>query len=196
MTQHETITAIRTIAKHLFAAQGYDGLSMRTLSAASGIGLSSIYHFFADKDMLLKDIFDRTNTELGIARQALRPRATAELMLKDRIEFQFKYMEDIVFVLKYYLHFRETFMALPGGLLPPKAYLHIEEVLHKGISTGEFVLANDQIETQAKIITHSINGYVLEYYPSAPQGKERTTLVAALTQFVIRSLKYKEVPMD
>lgn len=196
MTQAQTITLIRNTAKHLFAAQGYDGLSMRTLAAASGVGLSSIYHFFADKDVLLKDIFDRTNTELGDERKRLRHRPTAELMLKDRIAFQFDHMEDVVFVLKYYLHYRDNFVSLPGKILPAKAYLHIEEVLHKGISTGEFVLPNNRLVTQAKIITHSINGFLLEYYPEVPKGTERRELVQGLTDFVMRSLKYKEVPME
>jgi AcrR family transcriptional regulator len=195
MTQAQTITSIRNTAKHLFASEGYEGLSMRILASASGVGISSIYHFFTDKDVLLKDIFDRTNTFLGDERLLLRKRATAEHMLRDRIDFQFEHMEDVVFVLKYYLHYRQDFMALPGKILPPKAYLHIEEVLHKGISTGEFSVANNQLETQAKIITHSINGFLLEYYPEVPRGTARKELVGGLTEFIMRSLKYKEVPM-
>lgn len=196
MTKKQTEELIRTIAMRIFAAKGYDGLSMRTLAAASGVGLSSIYHFFADKDVLLKDIFDRTNTKLGIDRQKLKLRPTAGRMLKDRISFQFEHMEEIVFVLKYYLHYRDDFMSLPGKVLPPKAYLHIEEVLHKGISTGEFNIPASRIEPLAKIITHSINGFLLEYYPHEMNRLERNRLVTELTDFTMRSLKYKEeVPM-
>jgi AcrR family transcriptional regulator len=194
MTQ-KTIITIRNNAKRIFAQDGYEGLSMRTLASEGGVGLSSIYHFFTDKDVLLKDIFDRTNTELGLERKKLRDRQTAEQMLRDRIEFQFKHMEDIVFVLKYYLHYRQNYMDLPGKILPPKAYLHIEEVLHRGISTGEFTIPNSQIETQAKIITHSINGFLLEYYPLIPVAAERKVLVSELTAFVVRACQYKEAPM-
>ncbi|MFO0954925.1 MAG: helix-turn-helix domain-containing protein [Candidatus Saccharibacteria bacterium] len=49
-------------AKRIFAERGYDGLSMRTLAREVGISLSSIYHYHPDKDVLLKDIFDSTNT--------------------------------------------------------------------------------------------------------------------------------------
>lgn len=179
----------------IFAAKGYDGLSMRTLAAASGVGLSSIYHFFADKDVLLKDIFDRTNTMLGQERLQLKPRPTAHQMLKDRIQFQFIHMEEVVFVLKYYLHFRDDFAALPDKILPAKAYLHIEEVLHKGISTGEFMVTATRIEPLAKIITHSINGFLLEYYPQELRRTELSQLVNELTDFTMRSLTNKEVPM-
>ena len=86
-------------------------------------------------------------------------------------------------------------MALPDKILPPKAYLHIEEVLHKGVSTGEFSVPARRIEPLAKIITHSINGFLLEYYPYSPGAAERSKLVAELSDFTMRSLKYKEVPM-
>lgn len=195
MTKKQTEEMIRTIALRIFAAKGYDGLSMRTLAAASGVGLSSIYHFFADKDVLLKDIFDRTNTQLGKERLRLKPRATARQMLKDRIRFQFMHMEEVVFVLKYYLHFRDEFAARPEKILPAKAYLHVEEVLHKGISTGEFIIPAARIESLAKIITHSINGFLLEYYPQELRKSEMTRLVNELTDFTMRSLTNKEVPM-
>ena len=194
MTQ-KTIIAIQNTAKRVFAQHDYDGLSMRALASESGVGLSSIYHFFTDKDVLLKDVFDMTNTELGIERKKLKSRATAVQMLQDRIDFQFRHMEDVVFVLKYYLHYRQDYMDLPGKILPPKAYLHIEEVLHHGISTGEFAMPNSQIETQAKIITHSVNGFLLEYYPLIPSPAERKKLVTELTAFIARACQYKEAPM-
>jgi|GEM_PF-385361 len=195
MTKDQTINLIRTTAKHLFAAEGYEGVSMRNLAAASGVSLSSIYHFFEDKDVLLKDIFDRTNTELGMLRRELRSRPSAEQQLVQIIQFQIDHIEEVVFVLKYYLHFRHDFLALPGRILPAKAYLHIEEILHQGIARGEFTVPNNQIETQSKIITHAINGFLLEYYPDIPRGAERKELATNLAAFIVRSLKYKETPM-
>jgi AcrR family transcriptional regulator len=191
MTSSATEQRIRQTAKQLFAAEGYEGVSMRTLATASGVGLSSIYHFFADKDVLLKAIYDETNRNLGQERQQLKPRATAAQMLQDRIDFQFEHMQDIVFVLKYYLHFRDHFAALPTKTLPAKSALHIEEVLHKGIATGEFELSIAEFENTAKIIAHSINGFLLEYYPQQPSKRERARLVADLSQFVMRSLMCK-----
>lgn len=195
MSDGKTIELLCTAAKKIFATSGYDGLSMRTLSTQTGIGLSSIYHFFENKDLLLKYIFDQTNRELGVARRKLRDRPTAELMLKDRIEFQFAHMEDVVFVVKYYLQFREHFLALPTKHLPDKSYLHIEEVLYKGLSTGEFSMPAGEVARQARIITHAVNGYLLEYYPVQPKPAERKQVVHDLTMFVMRSLTNQEVPM-
>jgi hypothetical protein len=86
-------------------------------------------------------------------------------------------------------------MALPDKILPPKAYKHIEEVLYKGISTGEFSVSAARIEPLSRVITHSINGFLLEYYPQVLRPAERKQIVDELTEFTMRSLKYKEVPM-
>ncbi|HSE60777.1 MAG TPA: TetR/AcrR family transcriptional regulator, partial [Candidatus Saccharimonadales bacterium] len=113
MTRSKTDELIRTTAKRLFAGYGYDGVSMRTLAQESGVSLSSIYHFFRDKDVLLKAVYLETNRRLGLARMQLPTQPTAEQMLAQLINFQFEHTEDVVYVLKYYLHFRDAFAKLP-----------------------------------------------------------------------------------
>ncbi len=187
MTKATHATIIKT-AKSIFALKGYDGLSMRTLADESGVGLSSIYHFFKDKDVLLKHIFDTTNTELGLIRAKQPKRKTANALLKDRIRFQFDHIEDIVFVLKYFIHNRTQFSHLKPGFVPVKAYLHIEEVLLLGIQTGEFTIPISDIPAEAKIVTHAINGFLLEYFPDPPKGRELNEVINSLHLFIMRSL--------
>lgn len=175
-------------SKRLFSQHGYEGFSMRTLSAKSGVSLSSIYHFFKDKDVLLKVIFDETRSSLGKKRSRLSNRDSAGDMLKDRIMFQFKNIEDVVFILKYYLHFRKKFPQNSRGFIPPKAYLHIDEVLERGITTGEFKLDPENLHKESKVITHAINGYLLEYYPKKPRGEELEEIVSEIHAFILRSL--------
>ena len=188
-----TRSTILKKAKRLFAISGYEGFSMRTLVTESGVGLSSIYHFFADKDEILKEIFDMTNIELGIARAKLPINETAEEMLLSRIKFQFEHIEDVVFVLKYYLHFRPNFLKLDSGYLPSKGYLHIEEVLAVGIRSGEFGIAASDIGKEAKVIAHAINGFLLEYYPKPPKKDELDEVTQSIHAFLARSLTNKEV---
>lgn len=191
----QTKEIILSTSKRLFALKGYDGFSMRILAKESGVGLSSIYHFFEDKDVLLKFIFDKTNTDLGIIRAKLPKRKSASQMLYDRITFQFDHIEEVVFVLKYYLHFRRDFLKLHSGFIPEKGYLHIEEVLTYGVKTGEFVIAEASIGEEAKVIAHAINGYLLEYYPDPPKGKELKKVCQSIHLFLMRSLTNMEVPM-
>jgi AcrR family transcriptional regulator len=188
MTRSQTDELIRATAKRLFALHGYEGVSMRILAQESGVGLSSIYHFFKDKDVLLKDIYLATNRQLGETRLSLPEQASAERMLAQLINFQLEHIEDVVYVLKYYLHFRQDFAALPTRTLPAKSVLHIEEVVQKGIATGEFHVAPKDVVPKAKVIAHTINGYLLEYYPDVPQGHERQQMTDEIVSFAVRGL--------
>ena len=191
-----TKTTIIKISKHLFALNGYEGFSMRTLVKESGVGQSSIYHFFKDKDKILKDIFNITNKELGIARSKIIKTNSAEKMLMDRIIFQFAHIEEVVFILKYYLHFRIKFLKLDSGYYPEKGYLHIEEVLKFGVANNEFNLIPAEIEKEAKAITHTINGFLLEYFPVPPKKDELEEVCGAIHKFLMRGLTNKEAYMN
>lgn len=176
---------IRRTAKQLFAQRGYDGVSMRVLAKESGVGLSSIYHFFADKDELLKAIYTETNTRLGVERKAMALKPSFELALVQLIDFQFDHMEDVVFVLKYYMHYRQDFAALPTKTLPPKSTLHVEEILQQAVDNGEMKLSQNMLERQARIIAHTINGFLLEFYPDMPDASERRTIANDIVSFSI-----------
>lgn len=189
----DTKNIIISKARQLFAMQGYEGFSMRTLAEECGVGLSSIYHFFGDKDEILHAIFKQTSRNLGLQRAKLPKRRLLQAMLADRIRFQFQHIEEVVFVLKYYLHFRQTFEKNMAGYVPHKAYLHIEEVLQHGIDSGQLSIEANDLEKEAKIITHAINGFLLEYYPANISNREITKLSNDLTDFIMRSISKKEV---
>jgi len=194
MTIH-TKELITSKAKTLFALHGYEGFTMRVLAKESGVGLSSIYHFFEDKDVLLTYIFDEAGKELGVARASLVKRRTANQMLLDRILFQFQHIEEVVYILKYYLHFRKDFLKLDGGYIPTRAYLHIDEVIRLGVETGEFTCAEKDIDQEAKVVTHAINGFLLEYYPDIPTKSELHKVALTIHRFLMRSLTNREVAM-
>ncbi len=173
--------------RRIFAERGNSGLSMRDLAAAAGVAPSVTYHYFKDKDVLLKAVFDHDAKLLGAERAALPQLPTAADSLRQRINFQFDHAEYVTFILKYYMEYRHTFAKQPAGFVPPTAYLHIREVLEQGVQTGEY--APMDITKQAKIVTHAINGFVLEYFPDAPSGDERAELVESLAVFITRSLE-------
>jgi AcrR family transcriptional regulator len=188
MAHQQTDELIRMTAKHLFVKYGYDGVSMRILAKESGVGLSSIYHFFTDKDVLLRAVYQETNRKLGMERAKLPDQPTAQQMLAQLIGFQFQRIEDIVYVLKYYLYFRQDFAALPTKTLPAKSVLHVEEVVRKGMQTGEFSVRESDIAAKARVISHTINGYLLEYYPDVPQGQERQEIIEDIVSFSMAGL--------
>lgn len=176
-------------ARTLFARDGYEGLSMRALAKESGVGLSSIYHFFADKDALLKELFKTVSEYLEAERATLPKRSKARDMLSDRIRFHFTHIESVVCILKYYMHFKPQVIQLRSDLVPTNAYIRMKDVIAHGVETGEF--ASDSVEDDARLITHLVNGFLLEYYPRQPSGKELTRLVDTLAGFIIRALTPK-----
>lgn len=182
-------------AKKLFALHGYEGFSMRLLADKSGVGISSIYHFFEDKNVLLREIFNQTRTSLGLRRAQLPEKQTASEMLRQRIEFQFKNIEDVVFILKYYLHYRDDFAKNSDGYIPQKAYLHVQEALKVGISSGEFSIRASEMVNEAKTIAHAINGFLLEYYPATMTQEEQDVVIQNIHTFIVRSLTNKEAVM-
>lgn len=57
---HEEIrTRLLRIAAELFACKGYHGTGMKDLERASGLGRSSLYHYFSNKEELLFEITTR-----------------------------------------------------------------------------------------------------------------------------------------
>jgi AcrR family transcriptional regulator len=182
MTREDIITAARSI----FARKGYEGLGMRTLAAELKCALSVLYYHFENKDQILKTMFDETNTALGVARNLLPEVASAKAMLEQRIIFQFEHSEEVIAVLKYYLHFRDTFAQKDDGLLPVKAYQHMLEVVEKGIVTGEFHIS--QAVSTARMLTHSVNGFLLEYYPKEITPKELRKLTKEISTFLAGAL--------
>lgn len=174
-------------ATEIFALQGYEAFSIRNLADEIPVAPSVLYHYFKDKDALLKEMFDYSNRYLGEKRAKLLRPETASEMLKQRIEFQLDNSQEIVAVLKYYLAYRKDFVKFKNGFVPDKSALHIEEVLIYGVETKEFKIKN--IEDDAKVITHAINGFLLEYYPYKPKGKEKEDLIERICSFLIRALK-------
>jgi AcrR family transcriptional regulator len=174
-------------AAELFSVSGYDAFSIRTLAQRIPITPSVIYHYYDDKDSLLKAMFDYANRQLGQARAELPHPKSASKMLMQRIEFQLDHADLIVAVLKYYLTYRNKFPRFEVGFVPDKSSLHIEEVLEYGVKTGEFVV--DDLKKDAKVITHAINGFLLEYYPYRPEGKEKKELITTIYTFLVRALR-------
>jgi AcrR family transcriptional regulator len=185
-TPHKILkkTAIR------FAQVGYEGLNIRSVAHDAGIAPSVIYHYFEDKDALLKAMFLYVSKELGKKRAQLAPPTSPQLMMRQRVEFQIDHAAEVVAVLKYYLHYRDTFDKTEHGFVPDTAYLHIKEVLEFGLESGEFEAMD--VESEAKVITHAINGFLLEYYPYVPTDEEKKVLVDSICRFILRSIVVRE----
>lgn len=185
MTKTDRITILEK-AVELYAQLGAETFSTRRLAKTIPISHSVLYHYFPQEEILLKEMYTYANGRLGELRAALPQVKTSAELLTQRIEFQIDHAVYVVAVLKYFLMHRTDFEGHAKGFAPQKATLHIEEVLEHGVQTGEFSVRD--IADDAKVITHAINGFLLEYYPHQPYGAEKEELISRIYSFLIRAL--------
>src|SRR5215213_4334584 len=68
--QHETRTRILDAAEELFMLHGFEGTSMRVLTAAAGVNLAAVNYHFGSKDALIEALFRRRLDPMNGARVA------------------------------------------------------------------------------------------------------------------------------
>ncbi len=68
--QHETRTRILDAAEELFMLHGFEGTSMRQLTAKAGVNLAAVNYHFGSKDALIEAVFRRRLDPMNAARIA------------------------------------------------------------------------------------------------------------------------------
>src|SRR3982075_3031318 len=66
--QHETRTRILDAAEELFMLHGFEGTSMRVLTATAGVNLAAVNYHFGSKDALIEALFRRRLDPMNAAR--------------------------------------------------------------------------------------------------------------------------------
>lgn len=188
--QTNTKQKIKEECMSTFSKYGYESLSIRKIADKVGVSQSVIYNYYPSKDVMLKSIFDEISLDLGVDRKKIEPKSTLDEDIKDRVRFQFENADRVNFILKYFFHYKNDFAKNEKGYVPQTAYKHIKEVLEKW--SDQLVFEVDRIDDEAKIITHAINGFVLEYYPNKMPKEEQERLTKNITEFISRSIKKPE----
>jgi AcrR family transcriptional regulator len=75
---HETRTRILDVAEELFMQHGFEGTSMRLLTARAGANLAAVNYHFGSKDALIEAVFRRRLDPMNAARIAQLDRLEAE----------------------------------------------------------------------------------------------------------------------
>jgi AcrR family transcriptional regulator len=68
--QHETRTRILDAAEELFMLHGFEGTSMRQLTAKAGVNLAAVNYHFGSKDAIIEAVFRRRLDPMNAARIA------------------------------------------------------------------------------------------------------------------------------
>jgi len=75
---HSTKERILGAAEELFARHGFDGASLRQLTAAAGVNLAAVNYHFGSKDRLIEEVFRRRLDELNGRRMAALARIAGQ----------------------------------------------------------------------------------------------------------------------
>lgn len=189
-TVMDTKESILAHTAQLLAHEGVAGTSMRKVAAAVGIEASVIYSHFADKQTLLRSTRIYITSSLDEKMRGLPLAKTAYDQLKTSIYFQFTHRVLIVALLQYFMSAREDFQKTENGYVPTRAYRHMTEIIKNGIAEGRYI--SSEIDHNAKISTHLINGYLMEYFDHEVSEAEIDRLVETIVRFIDRSLANKE----
>jgi len=76
--QHETRTRILDAAEELFMQHGFEGTSMRLLTAKAGVNLAAVNYHFGSKHALVEAVFRRRLDPMNVARLADLEKLEAE----------------------------------------------------------------------------------------------------------------------
>jgi len=76
--QHETRTRILDVAEELFMQHGFEGASMRMLTAKAGVNLAAVNYHFGSKHALIEAVFRRRLDPMNVARIAALDQLEAE----------------------------------------------------------------------------------------------------------------------
>jgi AcrR family transcriptional regulator len=95
--QHETRTRILDAAEELFMQHGFEGTSMRLLTARAGVNLAAVNYHFGSKDALIEALFRRRLDPMNAERVAALDRLedfSAENIIRAFVRPSLRLIED------------------------------------------------------------------------------------------------------
>jgi AcrR family transcriptional regulator len=185
-----TKDAIISNSVSLLASKGYAGTSMRDIAAAAGILPSVIYHYFPDKKALFWAVREQINHTLSEDMRRLSG-STAGVLLRQQLRYQFEQRLLITALLQYFMAMRPDFPHGPTGYVPERAYVHNIVVIEQGVTEGAYYSVDPM--SDAKMMGHLVNGFLLEYAGQQLSASERNKLIDSIATYIERSLRPSSV---
>ena len=141
MKQQETAKAILRAARKSFARHGYEGASIRQITAAAGVNLGAVTYHFGSKRKLYEHVLDSAASPLADAATAA---ATSGQSPKQQvgavIRAYFNYLGDNIDLAQLMLQELAMARVPPEAALDPIRRIHrtLTELVQRGQSEGVF----------------------------------------------------------
>lgn len=178
---------IRAAARDVFARRGVRGTGLAHVAAAAGMGRSSLYHYYPDKDALLADmVAEMLDQERQLFRVFLRAEGTP-------IERLAGVARACASLLPAWSAFGRAMMDLrledAKGLRGffRTIRLDVASVVAEGQADGS-IASSPSAELQASVLIASIDGLLLQYVVDARALPNADDLAEALVEITERML--------
>lgn len=176
---------IRGAARRVFARRGVRGTGLSHVARELGMGRSSLYHYYADKDALLRDLVRSTlEQERALFRECLRAPGTALERVQRLVDALLATFEDWAAVGRMQIEFRvrdgrfrRFFREIRGELAT---------ALEQGQTRDEIDRALDP-QLAAATLIGAIDGLLLQYFIDA-KAFDLDALALELRRLVARVL--------
>lgn len=185
--EHPTKQTIRTAARALFAANGYNAVSMREIANAVGKQPGGIYNHFPNKQSILVDLMvdnlDRAHAMVIAPIDGATPTARLEQFVRQHIAHNIANPDDI------FIAYMELRSLEPEGtetiMTHRNAYERaLRDIISDGAENGTFAVSDPAVHARA--ILSMLGGVTVWFRQTGPQSLEDVseTYVRAVLQSV------------
>jgi AcrR family transcriptional regulator len=179
---------IRDAALEVFAERGLKGTGLTHVAEAAGMGRSSIYHYYPDKDSLVRDLLDvMLAQEEALFGEMLAAEGTPLARIETFLRRQVALFEAWCDVAPLIFDLR----ASHARLLRPffrRIRATLARVIEEGQATGQVEAALDATLAASSIIG-AIDGLLLQHYVDRRAFGDRRPLAEVLVTQVLRGLR-------
>ena len=182
-----TKNKIFTVAAHLFALKGYNGVSMREISEQSGFTKPTIYYYFPNKESIYKEllIIGMKHTEKAFEKIIAKDTSVKSKLIDIvnlRFETTIKFPEFTTFFIRIYLSMEHLPFMDEYKAEFAKKRSALVNLIQEGIDTGEFGAS-----ANAEIASEIFSG-VLLYYANNQLLNKKQILSNQLAENIVEIL--------
>ena len=175
---------IRRAARRVFAGKGVQGTGLGHVAREAGMGRSSLYHYYPDKDALLGDLMAETlRDEAALFRASLRGEGGTQERLHRLMDSCVAMLDEWAAAFRMMHDFRLRDASRFAGHLREMRE-ELAECLRQGQQLGEVVASLDP-ESAAATLIGAIDGLLLQHFLD-PRALDPDALRSELRRVVTR----------
>jgi AcrR family transcriptional regulator len=184
----ERVTEILNAAREIFAAQGYAGLSMRSVAAQVGISLGNVQHYYKSKDLLIEAVLLTTMNAFQAKIDNIATVMGQESRLEQLMSTIDMFLDELNDPVTYGMFFEIWALAARNSFasaLMDKMIARERKAIYKLIRGLAPDLSDEETMRRAVLIVAQVEGLMLFRYHKHPRSMEVAAIHAAVRKAVM-----------